>query len=223
MILLALALAPAFAIALFVYYHDKHEKEPVRLLLYSFFLGIITVIPAILLEMGLETFIPEKSTSWLGLSAHAFIGVALVEELCKLLAIYYFLFHRGDFNEPFDGIVYSVMVSLGFASAENIMYIIDGGVSVAILRMFTAVPGHAFFAVLMGYFLGLYKFKTSNRLLVILALLVPTIMHGFYDFSLMSDNTFLILAGGLLSLFFGLVLSLATMRIHSDNSPFKDN
>ena len=65
------------------------------------------------------------------------------EELFKFLALMFVAFPRKNFNEPFDGIVYSVMIGLGFASFENIMYVFEGGIGVAFMRTFTAVPMHA--------------------------------------------------------------------------------
>jgi RsiW-degrading membrane proteinase PrsW (M82 family) len=68
------------------------------------------------------------------------------------------LYNNKNFNEPFDGIVYAVIVSMGFATIENIIYVFQYGFATGILRLFTAVPAHAAFGILMGYFLGKAKF-----------------------------------------------------------------
>lgn len=92
----------------------------------------------------------------------AFFVVALIEEFSKYIFVRFYSQPKKYFNEPFDGIVYAVMVSMGFAAIENIAYVSQGGMGTAIVRAFTAVPAHATFAVLMGYFMGLAKFAPSK-------------------------------------------------------------
>ncbi|MCK6618664.1 MAG: PrsW family glutamic-type intramembrane protease, partial [Cyclobacteriaceae bacterium] len=84
---------------------------------------------------------------------HAFAVVAFLEELSKFVFIRGILYHNKNFNEPLDGIVYAVMVGMGFATAENMIYVWHGGGGTAIMRMFSAIPAHALFAILMGYWL----------------------------------------------------------------------
>ena len=99
-----------------------------------------------------------------------------------------------EFNEKFDGIVYATFVSLGFAAVENILYVIDNGVSTGIMRAITAVPAHAIFGICMGYFFGMAKFYPKKRKTYLyLAFLLPFFLHGFYDFILMSGKNFLLI------------------------------
>ncbi len=93
------------------------------------------------------------------------------------------LFNNKNFNEPFDGIVYAVMVSMGFATLENILYVFHSGFTTGVIRMFTAVPAHATFGALMGYFLGKAKFSYNRKLFfTLMALLTATAFHGSYDY-----------------------------------------
>lgn len=155
----------------------------------------------------------------------AFFKVALIEEFSKFLFVRFILFPNRNFNEPFDGIVYAVMVSMGFATLENILYVFHYGYGTGVLRMFTAVPAHATFGVMMGYFLGLARFSHRRTLLYsVVALLAATLFHGAYDyFWFIADHNGVwagIWIGALISLVIGLVLSRKAIRLHQQASPF---
>jgi RsiW-degrading membrane proteinase PrsW (M82 family) len=219
--LIAIALAPALAIALFIYSKDKHEREPLGLLLKCFFLGGVSIVPAIFLELF---FGPRLSLNeyWSHNFVHAFIVVGFSEEFSKYIFFKRFAYNRAEFNEPFDGIIYSVMVSLGFAALENVMYVMDGGIGVGLLRMFTAVPAHAANAVMMGYFAGLAKFNPQReKTLLITGILAATFFHGAYDFCLFVNEVPVIAFGALITLVVVIVLSRKAIKMHSDNSPFR--
>ncbi len=218
--LTAIALAPAIAIAVFVYLKDKYEKEPISLLLKCFFLGGVSVVPALLLEMfwGPRLSLNEY---WTHHFVHAFVVVGFSEEFSKYIFFKRFAYNRAEFNEPFDGIVYSVMVSLGFAALENVMYVMDGGIGVGLLRMFTAVPAHAANAVMLGYFAGLAKFNPQReKFLLLTGILAATFFHGAYDFCLFVNKVPVIAFGALITLIVVIILSRKAMKMHSENSPF---
>lgn len=218
--LLGLAVAPGVAIALYVYLRDKYDKEPLSLLLKSFFAGFVVIVPAAMIELWFkETFVLSGSIASIALNNFVFIG--LTEELSKFICLYVVAYSKPDFNEPFDGITYAVMVSMGFATSENILYVMDGGLHVAVLRIFTAVPAHASFSMLMGYFVGLAKFKKNARGYLFLGIVTATLFHGAYDFFLSIENIELIALGALVSLAAGIRLSFKAMRILNENSPFR--
>jgi RsiW-degrading membrane proteinase PrsW (M82 family) len=109
--------------------------------------------------------------------------VALSEELSKFLVIRYFCYPQKRFDQPLDGIVYSVMVSMGFATIENINYVLTHGYSTAFVPMFLSVPAHATFGVVMGYFIGKAKFDSANSFNhLFTGLLIAVIFHGTFDF-----------------------------------------
>jgi RsiW-degrading membrane proteinase PrsW (M82 family) len=165
LILLALALAPGVAIGVYIYLKDHHEREPVGLLIRSFFFGVLSIFVTLLISQVIGLFVTIDETSVSDQAVSAFLIVALVEEFSKFIFVRGILYNNKHFNEPFDGIVYSVMVGMGFATFENILYVVDGGIGTALLRMLTAVPAHATFAVLMGYYLGKAKFEHKKILL----------------------------------------------------------
>ena len=139
--------------------------------------------------------------------------MAFSEEISKYLMVRLFAFKRVAFDDPFDGIVYSVMVGMGFATVENIMYVYDHGIATGIARMFLSVPAHGTFAVLMGYHIGLAKFDTEHRSRhLFYAILWPVFFHGCFDFFLFKGNTMLHIAGALVSFFVALRLSRRAIR-----------
>jgi RsiW-degrading membrane proteinase PrsW (M82 family) len=152
----------------------------------------------------------------------AFFVVGLGEELLKYLVVIFYAFKKPSFNEPFDGIVYAVMVSLGFAAFENILYVMEGGTKVAIIRMFTAVPMHAAFAVIMGYYIGLSKYyqgsARSDKSLK--GLFYATVLHGTYDFVLFQDDMPILSLLIFPMIIWAVWLCRKAMKKHLDISPF---
>jgi protease PrsW len=219
--LLALAIAPGIAIGIYIYLKDKHEREPVHLLLISFFYGTLSTIVTLSISYPINFFLLTKDNDVLDQFYNAFFKVALIEELSKFIFVRFILYYNKNFNEPFDGIVYAVMVSMGFACIENILYVFQQGYVTGILRIFTAVPAHATFAVIMGYFLGRAKFTKSNQLAFsIIALATATIFHGLYDYFWFISYIPGLWMGGIVSLFTGFMLSRKAIQLHQQASPF---
>lgn len=220
---LALAVAPVLIIIIYIYYKDKYEKEPRGLLLINFILGaIVSIVITTALYLGIDLIFPRPDeTSVFEQFLKAFFIVALVEEFSKYVIVRYYAQTRADFNEPFDGIVYAVMVSMGFAATENIFYVLEGGAGVALLRAFTAVPAHATFAILMGYFMGKAKFGKRRITMNLIGLALAVLFHGAYDFFLFIDFVPGIWIGAFVSLIIGIVLSRKAIKRHQENSHFK--
>ncbi|MFO1519436.1 MAG: PrsW family glutamic-type intramembrane protease [bacterium] len=225
MFLLGLAIAPAVAIMLYIHRRDCYEKEPFNTLAKSFFLGALSIVPAVILEIfghkwGMNGHRPGGPV-W-ETALYAWGVVAFSEELCKLVVLRGYSYRQACFNEPFDGIVYSVMVSMGFAAVENLIYVLQGGIAVAIIRMFLSVPAHATFGILMGYYVGLAKFKEEDSFkLCLFGLLAAVFFHGAFDFFLFLNRIPLLVFGAFASLIVGILLSRKAMRLHNQNSPFR--
>tara|TARA_R110002050_G_scaffold24083_2_gene64223 strand:- start:15716 stop:16390 length:675 start_codon:yes stop_codon:yes gene_type:complete len=220
--LLLVAIAPVVVVILYIYFKDKYEKEPKRLLLYSFLLGaIVSIIITTILYYGFDIVLPlHNNNSIFQQFIKAFLIVGLTEEFSKYVIVRYFAQPNKAFNEPFDGIVYAVMVSMGFAATENIFYVLEGGYTTALLRAFTAVPAHATFGILMGYYMGKAKFSNNKIMLNISGLLLAILFHGAYDFFLFIDFVPGIWVGAFVSLFIGIVLSRKAIKRHQNNSTF---
>lgn len=222
MLLLTLAIAPAFVIILFVYFKDKYEKEPISFLFKNFLFGILSACVAIIISLTLGEFYDVEEFNVFDKFIEAFIIVALAEEFGKFIFLKKIAYNSKHFNEPYDGIMYSVMISMGFATVENILYSFSGGFETAILRMFTAVPAHATFAIIMGYFIGLAKFKKSKTLYMIYGLIGAVIFHGAYDFFLFISFIPGLFIGAFISFSIAIYLSLKAIKAHQQNSPFKN-
>ncbi len=220
--LLLLAVFPVFAIILYVYFKDKYDKEPKRLLLASFLLGaVISIIITTIIYFGLDIVLPlDDPFSVPQQFVKAFLVVGLTEEFSKYIFVRFFAQPKKAFNEPFDGIMYAVMVSMGFAATENVFYVLESGYVTGILRAFTAVPAHATFGILMGYFMGKAKFSKNRIVLNLLGLLLAVTFHGFYDFFLFIDFIPGIWIGAFLSLILGIILSHKAIKKHQENSHF---
>lgn len=224
--LLALSLAPGVAIIFYIYSKDKYDREPFENLFISFLLGVIGTVPASLiqrmLQPELDRFMSTYSLTYYFL--WAFVLVAFSEEGCKYLALRLYSYRRKAFNEPLDGIVYSVIVSMGFATLENVLYVFQHGFATGVLRMFLSVPAHACFGVLMGYHTGLAKFDPARAQLHLWkGVLLAVFFHGSFDFFLFLQNNpkvthyipeVLLVISALISYWIAIRLSLRSIRQH---------
>lgn len=195
-VLLLAALLPAIILLIRVYKLDKIEKEPRGLLLKLVLFGALSGVVASATEAGLLYLLgllaPRSELAYLLLEN--FIAVALVEELCKRWPVRRFAWNHPAFDYRFDAVVYCVFSALGFAALENILYVTQYGLSVAVSRALLSVPGHFFFAVYMGIYLG--EAKRAERegegflrdRFLRESILVPVLLHGFWDFSLSVDS-----------------------------------
>jgi len=223
LILLSLAVGPGLAIAYYVHFRDKFDKEPRKLLLQCFMLGVYSLFPAVVLEIIGESYYAYDATNLVSVFVYSFIIIGFSEEWSKYMFLRWFAYPKKAFNEPYDGIVYSVMIGMGFATFENIRYVFNdgGGVGLAFLRMFTAVPAHAIFGIMMGYFVGRAKFEKGNGFsLRMMGLFTAIMFHGGYDFFLLQQNYPVFYFGALVVVAVGIIVSQNAIHYHVMNSPF---
>lgn len=180
------ALLPGLLLLVWFRNSDRFP-EPWPVVIRTFFLGAASVVPILIVGEILKAgmgLIPAQP--WAQSAYMAFMLAAIPEESFKYLILVFYCMRHMEFDEPMDGIVYGVTVSLGFASLENILYVSQGGMGVAVMRALTSVPGHAMMGAVMGYYAGLCLKKPGQRMgLLVLAWLCPVILHGLYDFPLM--------------------------------------
>ena len=185
MVTLLITILPSLLIVTFFVMSDRF-REPNKEILKVFVYGIILVFPAFYLNSALSEIFASRSIS--ENLIRSFLTAAPVEEVLKFCVLYSLVYKMKDFNEPIDGIVYGVSVSLGFATLENIYYVYylsdyfdSSARTLAIVRSFSAVPAHGVFGAVMGYFFMKYSFvKKQNNLF--LCMFVPFLLHGFYNF-----------------------------------------
>lgn len=187
-ILLSVAVAPGLALFSFFYLKNQMATEPRKTLLQTFIYGAILTFPI----MFLQYVLTEEQ-----LFAHPFIQSVLfssiIEELFKWLILILVIYHYVEFDDPYDGVLYGVTVSLGFATVENIFYLMSYGIDTAFFRALLPVSSHALFGVVMGYYLGRAKFNTKNqqRFLLSCALFIPMLLHISYNAILALQNHWL--------------------------------
>ena len=189
-----LTFAPSILILLYFYLSDKF-KEPRSTILTIFFLGFLICLPAGILNGLSHDFFYDGSKYSENLTS-SFLGPAWAEELLKFLILYLIVLKRNEFNEPMDGLVYGVVVSLGFATYENYTYVYEWAEQiakeesynfaelsyyVALGRSYSAIPMHGLNGAVMGYYFGMYVF-TGKKNFLILSLILPYLFHGFYNF-----------------------------------------
>ncbi len=183
--ILLLAVIPAVIIMFNVRKLDKAEPEPRGLLAKLFIFGALTVISAVLLGMVAEALniFDEGTTAYILFDN--FIATALIEEGGKYFVLKKCTWKHPAFNYTFDAVVYAITVSLGFATVENIFYVMDGDIVTALMRAVLSVPGHAIDGLFMGCYYGAARLSGRKS---VATLLVPVLLHGFYDFCLSMDS-----------------------------------
>lgn len=186
-LMLLAALVPS-ALWLWYFLRQDLNPEPRSVLLKTFGVGVLITVPVALVESVVDGAASGPAVSPLQAALHsAFLTAAICEESAKFAVVWWYCRRHPAFDEPMDGVVYGAIASLGFATLENVLYVADGGLTVAVMRSLTAVPAHALFGATMGYFIGQAEFgaaQTRRRALA-LSLVVPILLHGLYDFPLM--------------------------------------
>jgi len=206
-IILMASLIPPLFLLWKVYQSDTIEKEPTRLLIGIFVLGMISTIPAGILEMigsailaaalGVQPGVSSSGMRIFNLFFY-FIVVGGAEELVKFLAMRIPTWRNRAFNYVFDGVVYGVTAALGFAALENVLYVLDTGLTTAGIRAWTAIPLHCIAGIFMGHYYGIAKAaerwgdrKVKNRMLR-RSILIPMLIHGAYDFIASDESPLLV-------------------------------
>ena len=189
-----LTFVPSIVLLLYFTLSDKF-KEPKSTVILIFFLGFLICLPAGILNSLSHDFFYDGSKYSENLTS-SFLGPAWAEELLKFSILYLIVLKRNEFNEPMDGLVYGVGVSLGFATYENYTYVyewaskvaseegydaVEFSYLVALGRSYSAVPMHGLNGAVMGYYFGMYAFS-GNKNFLILSLVLPYLFHGFYNY-----------------------------------------
>lgn len=205
------ALMPVGFLVYFIYKKDKDHPEPKKWLWKGGFYGVLSAIVVIVLSFFKPEFLtlfPYYEGTVLGALGTSLFDAAIPEEAAKLLMLWLLIRKNPYFDEHLDGIVYATLIGLGFAGLENIFYVLgslDNFVSIALTRAIFSVPGHFFFAVVMGYYVSLAYFGSKSKgkktMYWALAYIVPVILHFIFDAILMSADVMTELSGMLVVAF----------------------
>ena len=214
--MLLLAVIPGIILFFVIWKSDKVEKEPGKLLLKLFLFGALTVVSAIVVgKAGELVFGFLDPGSMLYIFIDNFLLTAFVEEAGKYVVVKKVAWKHPAFDHTFDAVVYAVTASLGFATLENIIYLIGEDISLGRIWGIMSVPGHAMYGVFLGCYVGLAKAAEaegdkklcSSNLRK--ALIRPTLLHGVYDFFIGSSEYGIFLV---ILLVFEIVLTVVGIR-----------
>ncbi|MBP3950560.1 glutamic-type intramembrane protease PrsW [Bacillus suaedae] len=187
--LITAAIAPGMALLSYFYLRNHYNDTTIGLIFRTFFIGALLVFPVMVLQYAFTTegYFEQAFV-------RAFLLYGFTEEFFKWFLLYFFTYQHAMFTRRYDGIVFGVSLSLGFASLENLFYLIANGLETAIGRALLPVSSHALYGVLMGYYLGRSKVEAEKRKRYLAySLLLPVISHGSYDLILVVfDMYFLI-------------------------------
>ncbi|CDQ39784.1 MULTISPECIES: glutamic-type intramembrane protease PrsW [Virgibacillus] len=178
-------IAPALALMSFFYLKDRFS-EPLPLIIRTFVLGMLLVFPIMFIQYVIQS--EEIITNNF---LESFLIVGFLEEFFKWFIFMYTIYHHSEFDAHYDGIVYAVAISLGFATLENILYLFTNGISYAFTRALFPVSSHALFGVIMGYYFGKAKMNPDNRRKnVCYAFFFPYVLHGIYNYILIQVSSY---------------------------------
>ena len=180
--ILSAGIAPAFALLSFFYLKDRYS-EPISLIFRAFILGSLLVLPIMFIQYVLSGEVMNPFIE-------SFFIIALIEEFFKWFVFLYIIYNHTEFDAHYDGIVYAVAISLGFATVENVLYLLVNGIQYAFSRAIFPVSSHALFGVIMGYHFGKAKMhKIHRNYHILFALVLPVLLHGIYNYIIITIKT----------------------------------
>lgn len=183
------AMAPGMALLSYFYLRNHYSSYTSAFVFRTFLIGVLLVFPVMVLQYA---FIEEGFFKNLLVQTIVLYGV--IEEFFKWFLLYFFAYQHADFKRRYDGIVFGVALSLGFASLENVLYLLANGLETAIGRALLPVSSHALFGVLMGYYMGRAKLEREAKARhLTLALIFPILLHSIYDSILLLFDTYFII------------------------------
>jgi RsiW-degrading membrane proteinase PrsW (M82 family) len=218
--LLTLAIAPTIFIVGYVYWRERFDAKQLSLMLKCYLLGGLAVILTLLISKIIKIAVHPHNQTTIDEMLYAFINVACVEEFSKYFFLRFYAYPKKEFYDPYDGITYSVAIAMGFASLENILYVMIQpsyylSVYVGTIRSVTAIPAHAAMGVMMGYFVGMAKFQRSNRQFLLAGFLAAVIFHGCYDFFLFLHSYPYMSIGAFVSLIICVIISIKAINSYN--------
>ena len=187
-IILSAAIAPGLALLSYFYLRNQMSTEPRRTLVHSFVYGAIITFPILFIQ-----FVLQEEGVFTSTFMSTVVFTSTIEEFFKWLIIFIVILRHVEFDDPYDGILYGAAVSLGFATVENVIYLLTFGLETAFMRAILPVSSHALFGVVMGYYYGKGKFSMNDkqREYLLLALVAPMILHFMYNSILMLEEYFM--------------------------------
>lgn len=216
-----MALAPCLFWLWIIYKGDRYQPEPKSLIIRTFFLGFAIAIPVAIIEAIIyPDSLPENPTSLAATVYLAFVVAGVTEEFGKFFVVRKSMYGSRSFEEPSDGLVYAAAAALGFASLENIAYMLSFGWEVILVRGLISNLAHVLFSSLWGYPLALHKLGILKaKYFIWLGLFIAIVAHGAFDFLLMTQSLYTL---WVIPLFIGMVVLFILMMRHANKiSPYR--
>jgi RsiW-degrading membrane proteinase PrsW (M82 family) len=214
LIILMIAFAPCIFWLWLIYKWDKYQPEPKLLIIRTFLIGMGVAIPVAIVELILYPGSLTGNLSLISAAYAAFIVAGLTEEVGKYLVVRWSVYNNSHFDEPSDGLIYSAAAALGFASLENVVYLLSYGWEIILIRGLFSNLAHVLFTMLWGYPLALTKLGiVKSKSLVWLGLFAAIIAHGIFDFLFFTETIYTLLV---IPLFIAMVIGFILMMRHAN-------
>jgi len=210
---------PALAWLWFGLREDAKHPEPRRIIALAFLVGMVTVGVVIPIQQAVAVFLTSTTI--------VFIAWSVIEEIMKYVAARITVLRSRENDEPIDSVMYMVAVALGFAAAENALFLLSPLSGQGILetlmtgnlRFVGAMLLHVLSSAVIGVALALsfYKSRRSKRLYALYGVILASLLHGLFNFLILNTaEEYLLRTFGLVWL--GLIVLLAVLeyikRIH---------
>ncbi len=209
--ILSVITAPIIAV-IFVLLKNKYDKNKYSLLLKCFFGGIFTVALVLIAEYIASYYGLDNLKSFRRVIFYSFIIVGFSSEFAKYLLLRFYAFPKDEFKGPLDSIIYSTMISLGFVTIGNILYVLQYE-NISLLYAFTVIPANMIFAVIMGYFVGLAKTRKNLFIDSMTGLFIAILFHGLFSFCFLTPDYTLLLLTFIGSFLISVLLLIQAIRL----------
>jgi RsiW-degrading membrane proteinase PrsW (M82 family) len=192
--ILTLLIAPIIALSIIAIVWIKRGKDRYPGLITSFVLGMFSILIVLLFQYIARKFGLEDFKNLRRMIFYSFIVMGFGSEFGKFLILRYYYFPKKNFNGPIDSIVYSTMISMGFALVGNIIYLAVPYYSeVDFFYAITVIFGNLFFAVILGFFVGMAKTRENKFVDSMTGLFAASFFHALYNFCFISEDFRLLL------------------------------
>lgn len=214
---LSLVIPPVIALLIYFYLKYKFGRQPYRFLFQSFLWGMVSIGLVLLVQVIASYFELDRLGSIRRILFYSLVIMAFFSELAKFFFLKVFIYPRDDFKSPVDGIIYAVMIAMGFATMNNILSLINiPHLDVNLANAFTSGPANVIFGVLMGFFIGMGKLRRIRFVDSMTGLGAAVLFHALYGFCLLTYDYKLLWAFFIGSGIIAVSLSIAAIRLHEE-------
>ena len=214
---LSILIPPVIALLIYLYLRTRKDKSSLRLLLRSFLWGMVSIVVVILIQFLAAYYNLDKLSNLRRIIFYSLVIAAFFSELSKVFFLVVFCYPSKDFKSPLDGIIYSVMIAMGFATLNNIFSLVYiPGLTVNYINALSSGPANIIFGGLMGFFIGLGKLRKLRRVDTLTGLAAAVFFHALYAFTLITEDYKLLIAFFIGSVIIFVSLLVAAVRMDAD-------